>query len=90
MNKKVCCTCEVVVLLIKPIVFLTFSLSSASLDLKVPIVFLEQLQDGCHSTKRIHHGFEHIHPTVNHFCNQYLAEKYPNKCNRQWFIPSIE
>ena len=30
------CTCEVVVLLIKPIVFLTFSLSSASLDLKVP------------------------------------------------------
>ena len=37
MNKKVCCTCEVVVLLIKPIVFLTFSLSSASLDLKVPI-----------------------------------------------------
>ena len=37
MNKKVCCTCEVVVLLIKPIVFLTFLLSSASLDLKVPI-----------------------------------------------------
>ena len=37
MNKKVCCTCEVVVLLIKPIVFLTFSLSSASLDLKLPI-----------------------------------------------------
>ena len=31
------CTCEVVVLLIKPIVFLTFLLSSASLDLKVPI-----------------------------------------------------
>ena len=30
------CTCEVVVLLIKPIVFLTFSLPSASLDLKVP------------------------------------------------------
>ena len=28
--------CEVVVLLIKPIVFLTFSLSSTSLDLKVP------------------------------------------------------
>ena len=24
MNKKVCCTCKVVVLLIKPIVFLTF------------------------------------------------------------------
>ena len=36
MNKKVWCTCEVVVLLIKPIVFLTFSLPSASLDLKVP------------------------------------------------------
>ena len=35
MNEKVCCTCEVVVLLIKPIVFLTFSLSSASLHLKV-------------------------------------------------------
>ena len=40
MNKKVCCTCEVVVLLIKPIVFLTFSLSSASLDLKLPIVII--------------------------------------------------
>ena len=38
MYKKVWCTCEVVVLLIKPIVFLTFSLSSASLDLKVPII----------------------------------------------------
>ena len=36
---------EVVVLLIKPIVFLTFSLSSASLDLKVPISELTQ-QDG--------------------------------------------
>ena len=34
--QKVWCTCEVVVLLIKPIVFLTFLLSSASLDLKVP------------------------------------------------------
>ena len=34
-----CKTCEVVVLLIKPIalIFLTFSLPSASLDLKVPI-----------------------------------------------------
>ena len=31
------CTCKVVVLLIKPLVFLTFSLPSASLDLKVPI-----------------------------------------------------
>ena len=31
-------TCKVVVLLIKPIVFLTFSLPSASLDLKVSIL----------------------------------------------------
>ena len=36
MYKKEWCTCKVVVLLIKPIVFLTFSLPSASLDLKVP------------------------------------------------------
>ena len=36
MNKKAWCTCKVVVLQIKPIVFLTFSLPSASLDLKVP------------------------------------------------------
>ena len=35
--------CEVVVLLIKPNVFLTFSLSSASLDLKVPIVEIRKL-----------------------------------------------
>ena len=34
-------TCEVVVLLIKPIVFLTFSLSAASLDLKVSIIQAE-------------------------------------------------
>ena len=39
MYKKAWCTCKVVVLLIKPIVFLTFSLLSASLDLKVPIVY---------------------------------------------------
>ena len=38
MYKKVCCTCEVVVLLVKPIVFLTFLLWSASLDVKVPII----------------------------------------------------
>ena len=39
MYKKVWCTCKVVVLLIKPTVFfLTFSPSSASLDLKVPII----------------------------------------------------
>ena len=35
MYKKERCTCEVVVLLIEPIVFMTFSMSSASLDLKV-------------------------------------------------------
>ena len=35
-TKKASCTCKVVVLLIKPFVFLTFSLPSASLDLKVP------------------------------------------------------
>ena len=39
MYKKAWCTCKVVVLLIKPIVFVTFSLPSASLDLKVPIVY---------------------------------------------------
>ena len=33
MYKKVWCTCEVVVLLIKPIAFFAFSLPSASLDL---------------------------------------------------------
>ena len=38
MYKKAWCTCKVVVLLIKPIVFLRFSLPSASLDLKVPII----------------------------------------------------
>ena len=37
MYKKAWCTCKVVLLLIKPIVFLTFLLPSASLDLKVPI-----------------------------------------------------
>ena len=47
MYKKPGCTCKVVVLLIKPFVlfFLTFSLPSASLDLKVPISELTK-QDG--------------------------------------------
>ena len=38
MYKKAWCTCKVLVLLIKPIVFLMFSLPSPSLDLKVPNV----------------------------------------------------
>ena len=42
MYKKVRCTCEIPFLLIKPIVFLLFSLSSASLDLKVPIVLVDR------------------------------------------------
>ena len=37
-TKTAWCTCKVVVLQIKPIVFLTFSLPSASLDLKVPYI----------------------------------------------------
>ena len=37
MYKKAWCTCKVVVLLKKPIVFLTFSLPSSPLDVKVPI-----------------------------------------------------
>ena len=40
MYKKARCTCKPVVLLIKPIVFFTFSLPSASLDLKVPLSIL--------------------------------------------------
>ena len=39
MYKKVSCTRKVVVLLIKPIVFVTFSFSSASLDLE-PLVMM--------------------------------------------------
>ena len=42
MYRKAWCTCKVVVLLIKPIVFLTFSLPSMSLDLKVPDVKVKQ------------------------------------------------
>ena len=40
MYKKVWYTCKVVVLLFKPIALMTFSLSSLSSDLKVPIVFV--------------------------------------------------
>ena len=36
--RKVCCTCKVVVLLIKPIAFLTFSLASPSSHLNVPFL----------------------------------------------------
>ena len=44
MYKKAWCTRKVVVLLIKPIVHLTFSLPSASLDLKVPILPCNRLE----------------------------------------------
>ena len=45
MYKKAWCTCKVIVLQIKPIVFLTFSLPSASLDLKVPISLVVKLNE---------------------------------------------
>ena len=54
MYKKVWCTCEIVVSLIKPIVFWTFSLSSASLDLKVPIRHIIDLVKDSHFTLARH------------------------------------
>ena len=36
MYKKATCMCKIVVLVIKPLAFFTFSLPSPSLDLKVP------------------------------------------------------
>ena len=42
MYKRAWCTCKMVVLLIKPIAFLKFSLPSPSWDLKVPISELKQ------------------------------------------------
>ena len=60
MYKKAWCTSKVVVLLIKPIVVLTFSLPSASLDLKVPIkrfpgveslIFLISLEAECEAIR---------------------------------------
>ena len=51
MYKKPWCTCKVVVLLIKPTVFFFFffSLPSASLDLKVPILAAKR-GSRCHPT----------------------------------------
>ena len=51
MYKKAWCTCKVVVLLIKPTVFffVFFSLPSASLDLKVPILAAKR-GSRCHPT----------------------------------------
>ena len=56
MYKKAWCTCKVVVLLIKPIVFLTFSLPSASLDLKIPN---KRMRERCWLQQR-GHIFSHI------------------------------
>ena len=44
MYKKVCCTCKVDVMLIKPIAFLTFSLPSPSSSLKLPY---EEMDEAC-------------------------------------------
>ena len=44
MYKKVCCTCKVDVMLIKPIAFLTFSLPSLSSLLKLPY---EEMDEAC-------------------------------------------
>ena len=57
MYKKVRCTCEVVVLLIKPIAFLTFSLSSESLDLKVPNLNGKRKAARVHVPSRKQHSF---------------------------------
>ena len=47
MHKKVCCTCRDVVLLIKPIAFLKFSLPSPSSLLKLPYISLQKRSLHC-------------------------------------------
>ena len=42
-------------------------------------MFVGQFQDGCHSVKRVHHRFKHIHPMVNHFHNQLIMRKHTSK-----------
>ena len=59
MYKKPWCTCKVVVLLIKPTVFffVFFSLPSASLDLKVPILAAKR-GSRCHPTTSFRENVE--------------------------------
>ena len=58
-TKKAWCTCKVVVLLIKPIAFLPFSLPSASSLLKLPIIWTGELP---HLTGLPHlPGVPHLH-----------------------------
>ena len=54
--KKVWYTCKVVVLLFKPIALMTFSLSSLSSDLKVPIVFVTWCYHTPFSIKELAHS----------------------------------
>ena len=57
MYKKAWCTCKVVVLLIKATVFFFFSLPSASLDLKVPILAAKR-GSRCHPTTSFRENVE--------------------------------
>ena len=62
MYKKGGCKCKVLVLLIKPIVFLTFTSSSASLALKVPIAqtIARYPQGGRHGTRKAYNRVQRI------------------------------
>ena len=66
MYEKAWCTCKVVVFLIKPIVFLTFSMPSASLDLKVPTIW-----QGTRSRRK---------NKIKYHCN--ISQNCVSKCTR--------
>ena len=61
MYKKAWCTCKVVVLLLNPIVYLTFSLPSASLNLKVPNIRVAVSAPSCWKPESI---FGHTSPNL--------------------------
>ena len=74
MYKKEWCACKVVVLLIKPIVVLTFPLPSASLDLKVP-------SDGNENFKKKEEPRGLINKTTSHVHYTFLYISLPFSYN---------
>ena len=69
-DKKVWCTCKAVVLLIKPIVFMTFSLPSASLDLKIPITLFAWPLSEVGDSRRTRKSGWWVNRGIPHVCKQ--------------------
>ena len=82
MRKKAWCTCKVVVLLIKPIVYLTFLLPSASLDLRVPSTVAARGNSPSPITEVKYNTVPSEYINVTNFWSKSLIYKTKSRCTK--------